>query len=142
MDPLPRGTRRGRGGKLTEVLDHTLRIGDAEVSDKIIAAYQERGLTPPEHLEAPPQIDPRFLVYWEAFQDLQTERRTPRGRIPVSAILDYSQAFGLNPDTLKRIVWTVDRVLLDHWKGVDESDKRQAEAARASKPAIASGGRT
>ena len=73
MDPLPRGTRRGRGGKLVEVLDHTLRIGDAEVSDKIIAAYQERGLTPPEHLEAPPQIDPRFLVYWgEALEKVPT----------------------------------------------------------------------
>ena len=58
---------------------------------------------------------------------------------PVSAILDYSQAFGINPDTLKRIVWTVDRVLLDHWKGVDESDKRQRELAQASKPAV--GGR-
>ncbi len=142
MDPLQGEARRGRGGKLTEVLDHQLRIGEAEVSDKIIAAYKERGLTPPEHLEAPPQVAPAFVVYWEAYQDLQTERRAPRGPIPISAILDYCQAFGLNPDTLKRIVWKVDRVLLDHWKSVDESEKRQAELTRAAKPAIAAGSKT
>ena len=142
MDPLQGPARRGSNGKLVEVLDHQLRIGDAEVSDAIIAAYRERGLTPPENLEAPPAIVPAFMVYWEAYQDLQTERRAPRGPIPVSAILDYCQVFGLNPDTLKRIVWKVDRVLLDHWKSVDESEKRQAELTKAAKPAIASGGRS
>ncbi len=125
MVQFPRRPRRGRGGKLTAVLDHALRVGDAEVSESIIAAYKERGLTPPDHLEAPPLIEPAFFVYWEAYQDLQTERRTPRGRIPVLAIVKYCQAYGLDADTVKRIVWKVDAVLLKHWKGVDESEQRQ-----------------
>ncbi len=132
MVEFPRGARRGRGGKLTAVLDHALRVGDVEVSESIIAAYKERGLTPPEHLEAPPTIDPQFFVYWEAYQDLQTERRTPRGRIPVLAIVKYCQAYGLDPDTVKRIVWKVDTVLLKHWKGIDESKERQ----RKQKPGV------
>ncbi len=136
MVELPRGARRGRGGKLTAVLDHALRIGDAEVSDKIIAAYKERGLTPPEHIEEPPQIDPRFFVYWEAYQDLQTERRTPRGRIPVMAIVEYCHAYGLDPDRVKRIIWKVDTVLLKHWKGIDESKERQREQQRTAKPVL------
>jgi len=40
---------------------------------------------------------------------------------------------------VKRVVWKVDRVLLDHWKSVDESAKRQAEIR---KPRLASGGRS
>jgi len=140
MVPLPRPTRRGSGGKLSDVLDHTLRIGDAEVSDKIIAAMKERGLTPPEHLETPPVIERRFVVYWEAFQDLQSERRTPRGRIPVSAILDYADRYGLDRDRLKRIVWKVDETLLAHWKGVDESEKRQKELERSSQKTVGGSG--
>ncbi len=67
-------------------------------------------------------------MYWEAYQDLQSERRGPRGSIPISAILTYADRYGLDPDTLKRIVWKVDGVLLKHWKGLDEADKRQREA--------------
>ncbi len=136
MVKLSSGSRGGRGGKLTTVLDHALRIGDSEVSETIIAAYKERGLTPPEHIEAPPKVDPRFMVYWEAYQDLQTERRTPRGAIPVVAIVEYCQAYGLNPDTVKRIVWKVDKVLLAHWKSKDESEKRQRELRAADKPTV------
>ncbi len=82
------------------------------------------------------------MVYWEAFQDLQGERRTPRGPIPISAITSYCEAFGLNPDTLKRIVWRVDRILTEHWKSVDASEKRQAELTKAAKPAITQGSRS
>jgi hypothetical protein len=39
---------------------------------------------------------------------------------------------------MKRIVWTVDKVLVDHWKSVDESEKRQE---KLRKPAIAGGSR-
>lgn len=131
MVELSRGPRRGSRGKLTDVLDHQLRIGDEEVSESIIAAYRERGLQPPEHLETPPQVRPAFFVYWEAYQDLQSERRAPRGPIPITAIVSYCQAYGLNSDTVKRIVWRVDRVLLDHWKGQDEADKRRAAAERS-----------
>lgn len=132
MVAIPCHARGGGKGKLTAVLDHTLRIGDAQVSDQIIAAYKERGLTPPEHIEEPPLIEPRFLVYWEAYQDLQTERRQPRGRIPIGAITRYAQDYGLDPDTLKRIVWKVDETLLDHLEGKDKAEaERQKTAGKA-----------
>jgi hypothetical protein len=134
---LPRRTRRGSGGKLAAVLDHSLRLGDAETQEKVIEAHKARGLTPPDHLIDPPRIELRFLVYWEAFQDLQTARVNARATIPIGAILDYANRYGLDPDTLKRIVWKTDRVLLEHWKGVDKAEKAQSDAQARQKPAIA-----
>lgn len=136
MVELSRRPRGGRGGKLSDVLDHQLRIGDDKASEQIIAAFKERGLTPPEHIEEPPKIDPRFFVYWEAYRDLQSERRTPRGGIPITAIVDYCQAYGLDPDPVKRIIWSVDKVLLAHWKGLDEVEKRKAELERTSRRTV------
>ena len=130
MVTIPRDPRRGRKGKLTAVLDHQLRIGDAQLSDTIIAAYKERGLTPPEHIEAPPHIEQRFLVYWEAYQDLQTERVHPRGRIPIGAIASYAREAGVEVDTLKRIVWKVDEILLEHWAGQDKAARQQQKTKR------------
>ena len=132
-------SRRGRRGKLTAVLDHRLRIGDESVSDNIVQAYKERGLTPPEHVETPPDIEEKYFVYWEAYQDLQSERIHSRGTIPISAILAYSAAYNLDPDTLKRIIWRVDRVLLEFWKSKEEADKRRAELERDKKQQL--GGR-
>lgn len=118
---------------MTAVLDHQLRIGDEEVSESIVAAYKERGLQPPEHLADPPDIKPEFLIYWQAYRDLQTERRTPRGAIPVNAIFEYADRVGVDRDQLKRIVWEVDKTLLDHWKGLDEAEKTRQEAERTRK---------
>lgn len=141
MVELPSRTRGRRHGKLVEVLDHTLRLGDQEDQEKVIAAHKARGLQPPEHLVNPPKIELRFLVYWEAFQDLQTARVNPRGPIPIGAILDYAARFDLNPDTLKRIIWAADKIVLEHWKGLDKAAQAEAEAKRGQKPAI-SGGNT
>lgn len=138
MDPVPSDSRRGSRGKLAEVLDHTLRLGTSDDQEKVIAAHKERGLTPPEHLVNPPKIELRFLVYWEAFQDLQTERVNAGQTIPIGKILAYAERYGLDPDTLKRIVWKADQVLLAHWKSVDKSLAAQAELAQSAKPAIAS----
>jgi hypothetical protein len=136
---LPRRTRRGSGGKLAAVLDHSLRLGDAETQEKVIAAHKARGLTPPDHLVDPPRIELRFLVYWEAFQDLQTARVNARATIPIGSILEYADRYGLDPDTLKRIVWKTDRVLLEHWKGIDKAEKAQSDAHASQKPALAGG---
>ena len=113
---------------MTAVLDHQLRIGDEEVSETIVAAYKERGLQPPEHIADPPDIQPEFLIYWQAYRDLQTERRTARGAIPVNAIFDYADRVGLDRDQLKRIVWEVDKTLLEHWDGLDKAAKARQEA--------------
>jgi hypothetical protein len=132
---LPRRTRRGSGGKLAAVLDHSLRLGDAETQEKVIAAHKARGLTPPDHLVDPPRIELRFLVYWEAFQDLQTARVNARATIPIGSILEYADRYGLDPDTLKRIVWKTDRVLLEHWKGIDKAEQAQRDAQADNKAA-------
>lgn len=58
----------------------------------------------------------------------------------MSAILTYCQTYSLNPDTVKRIVWAVDKVLLAHWKSADESEKRRREFLEANKPRPAIGG--
>ena len=142
MVPVPSRSRGRSGGKLAAVLDHTLRLGDAKTQEKVIAAHKARGLTPPEHLLDPPRIELRFLVYWEAFQDLQTERITARTTIPVVKIIEYAARYGLDPDTLKRIVWKTDRILLDHWKGIETAEKSQAEAQRQNKPGLSGGSRS
>lgn len=142
MVAIPSDSREGRGGKLTAVLDHTLRLGTAEDQAKVIEAHKARGLTPPEHLLDPPKIELRFLIYWEAFQDLQTERIHARGTIPISKIIEYADRYGIDPDELKRIVWKTDQVLLEHWKGVDAAEKAQADAQAKQKPGLAGGGRT
>jgi len=141
---IPGRSRRRSRGKLAAVLDHTLRLGDSEAQGKVIAAHKERGLTPPDHLVNPPKIELRFLVYWEAFQDLQTERVSSRQTIPIVKILDYADRYGLDPDTLKRIVWKTDQVLLDHWKGVEKSlaDQAEAEKNKDKKPTLGAGAKT
>lgn len=133
MGPLPQGPRGASRGKLTAVLDHQLRIGDQEVSESIVAAYKERGLQPPGHIIDPPDIKREFLIYWQAYRDLQTERRTPRGALPVNAIFDYADRVGLDPDQLKRIIWEVDKTLLEYWKELDEAEKRRQETERTRK---------
>ena len=133
MGPLPQGPRGASGGKLTAVLDHQLRIGDQEVSESIVAAYKERGLQPPGHITNPPDIRPEFLIYWQAYRDLQTERRTPRGALPVNAIFDYADRVALDRDQLKRIIWEVDKTLLEYWKELDVAEKRRQETERTRK---------
>ena len=130
MVAFPGSPRKGHHKKLTGVLDHQLRVGDDEVSDAIIAAYRERGLQPPEHIETPPSILPEYIAFWEAYRDLISERVMSRGPIPALKIIQYADAYGLDRDALKRIVWAVDKVLTDHWKGLDaaEKAKRDAEA--------------
>ncbi len=136
MVAFPGGPRAGYNKKLVGVLDHQLRVGDEQVSDAIIAAYRERGLQAPEHIETPPSILPEYIAYWEAYRDLISERVTPRGPLPALKIIQYAIAYGLNPDALKRIVWAVDKVLTDHWKGQDAAAeaKRKDESKRKSLP--------
>lgn len=136
MGPLPQGERGSCSGKLAAVLEHQLRIGDEETSEEIVAAYIARGIQPPEHLENPPGIEPEFLMYWEAYRDLISERVQHRGPIPALAIILYAKAYGIDPDRLKRIVWRTDRVLLEHWKGLDKAEEAKRKAEQHKPPAI------
>lgn len=132
MVSLPRSSRGKSHGKLTEVLGHQLRVGDAKIAATIAAAYKERGLTPPENIEKPPSIRQEYLVYWEAYRDLISERLQPRGPIPSLSVIAYADAYGLDREALKRIIYAVDRVLTDHWKSQDDAAevKRKAESNR------------
>ena len=76
-------------------------------------------------------LDKVFLT----FQDLQTARLVPRGMIPINAIIDYAARYKLDPDTLKRVVWKTDGILLEHWKGVDAAEAAKAKAERDQKGA-------
>ena len=51
----------------------------------------------------------------------------------MNAIFDYADRLGLDRDQLKRIVWEVDKTLLEHWKGLDEAEKTRQEAERTRK---------
>ena len=82
MVSLPRSSRGKSHGKLTEVLGHQLRVGDAKIAATIAAAYKERGLTPPEHIEKPPSIRQAYPVSWEAYRDLLRNRVRPGGPNP------------------------------------------------------------
>lgn len=139
MGAFPGEGRKGYRGKLTDVLDHQLRIGDQGVNENIIAAYRERGLQIPDHIENPPEIKAENVVYWEAYRDLITERVQPRGRIPVTRIVLYAAAYALNPDTLKRVVWDCDRVLLEHWKELDEAENAKRQKTIEYKPTLPGG---
>jgi hypothetical protein len=96
-------------------------------------------LTPPDHVVNPPEILNENILYWEAYRDLVTERRQPRGMIPIGSIVKYAAAYGLDPDTLKRIVWATDRILTDHWKGLDEADKAKSDQTIEYKPSLSGG---
>jgi hypothetical protein len=139
LGTLPGANGKGNNGKLTDVLDHQLRVGDQDVNEKIIAAHLERGLQPPDNIVNPPEIQAENILYWEAYRDLITERKTPRGMIPINSIVAYARAYGLDPDTLKRIIWSTDRILTDHWKGLDDIAKDKAAKPIEVKPTVTGG---
>lgn len=140
MGALPGRARGQCNGKLTRVLDHQLRVGSEKVSETVSNAYKARGLQPPGHIDDPPAVLPQYLAYWEAYRDLISERRAPRGPIPALSIIQYANAYQLDCEALKRIVWAVDAVLLAHWNALDDAAdvKRKAEA---NKPATLGGNR-
>jgi len=96
-------------------LRHGLRGIQGDESN-IAASYRERGLPPPEHITAPPAIEPEHKLYWQAYADLQHERPASFGkgarRISWSSIARYAQYHGLNVDELKRYIWALDSEFL------------------------------
>ena len=51
----------------------------------------------------------------------------------MNAIFEYADGLGVDRDRLKRIVWEVDKTLLEHWAGLDEAEKKRREAERERK---------
>ena len=119
---MPAGPTRYGDTWQRSSLTTTLQLQTGRIASLVILVYQRR------HIVEPPDIRPEFLIYWQAYRDLQTERRTPRGAIPVNAIFEYADRVGLDRDQLKRIVWEVDKTLLEHWDGLDKAAKASQEA--------------
>lgn len=51
----------------------------------------------------------------------------------MNAIFEYADGLGVDRDQLKRIVWEVDKTLLEYWKGLDEAEKRRQETEKTRK---------
>ena len=77
------------GKKLTGVLEAVLS-GVSENRSKIAAAYRERGLTPPTHIESPDPMPEEYRFYWGAFCEL---RSCSDGAIPWTAMDQYARLY-------------------------------------------------
>lgn len=53
--------------------------------------------------------------------------------------MDYAERRALDPDRLKRIIWEVDKILLEHWENTDKAKTAQAELVAEEKRRIAGG---
>ena len=77
-----------------------------------------------------------MLVWWDAVQDLLTDR-PPGGLypIPYHRIAEYAERHGMDLDLLKRIVWVVDKYILDREGAKLEAVRKQARSdGRQSNP--------
>ncbi len=70
--------------------------------------------------EEAPALAPEHELYWFAFCDLLSDRPNDRNaRIPWSAISRYADAYGVDVDELKRVVYRLDGQLREWWKAND-----------------------
>lgn len=78
-----------------------------------------------------PEISENIMFYWNAYQDLATER--PTGgyfSIPFFKIKQYADIFKSDLETLKLIIWAIDSRYLKHCKVKAEQEAKD-RAARA-----------
>lgn len=66
-----------------------------------------RGVAPPEFLKDRPTIRHELHFYWQAFNELCTER-TMNGHIPIRAIHDYGDRYGVSSETFRVIMLAMD----------------------------------
>ena len=101
LDPLAKELYRYRPGKLTEVLDDSIR-GISENRSKIIKALEEQGREIPDHLQRAP-LKPELIFYWRAFIELRT--CAVDGVIPWTAIDRYTERFRVRyPDIFLEVI--------------------------------------
>lgn len=87
--------------------------------DKIVAAAEETGVELPQTVDEKPEVRPDLELYWEAYMDLNGTRASGfgLGPIPWTSIDAFARRHKLeDPDefqTLKEIVWKVDKAYLD-----------------------------
>lgn len=92
-------------------------MADPQDQDNIRASYEAEGLPVPEQLLEPPTVGRDFVLYWQAYSDLQHDRpESVMGgkvrRIPWATIAAYASHHGLNVDELKRYIWALDSELI------------------------------
>ncbi len=72
------------------------------------------GELPPGRVGKAPTIEPSFSLWWNAWQDLSTERMG--GAVPFRAMREYALHHKLDLNLLKRIVWDLDAVYAKYQK--------------------------
>ena len=127
MDEFPHRARRGKPGKLLEVLRHRLRGIQGDESN-IADSYAERGLPVPAHIAEPPSVKRELALYWTAYADLQHERPLAMTggirRIPWSAIAHYARHHDINVDELKRYIWALDTEFIEGTRAPDAAPEQ------------------
>jgi len=109
------------------VLDYSIKYGNR--AEKIIAAAQEKGDPIPEEL-IPPEIDTFNGFYWEAFNELDSER--PRyecsiGSLPWSKIKEFSDVYFDKFDDYIQFLEII-RQVDNHWvKAVNDKNRQEFE---------------
>lgn len=91
----------------------------------------------PDSIAGAPKLRPGLEHYWEAFDDLSTERAPPGwgppGRIPWTAIHRYAMAHGYHGDAyldLKEVVKAMDEAFMSHCEKDMERQREQDRIAR------------
>lgn len=51
----------------------------------------------------------------------------------MNSIFSYAERLGLDQDRLKRIVWEVDKTLLEYWKDSDDAETRRQAVDKTRK---------
>lgn len=94
-------------------MNFDLDIG-LKAAAQVQAQYAELNRLPPARVGDVPEIEPSFLIWWVAWQDLKTDR-PPGGlySIPHSAIALYADRYNLDLELLKRIIWGLDEIFLE-----------------------------
>ncbi len=99
---------------------------------KLEISLRTHGRPIPDWIAEAPVVNEHDLFYWQAFQDLCTERQVGYsvGPIPWSAARYYAKEYGLDRDEADDF-WTIIRAMdLAYLEVVAEEQKREAEQAK------------
>lgn len=97
----------------------------------------EKGLDPPEVFFNQPRIEECNAFYWEAFQDLSTERQIGMGigPIPRSATMSYASESGLFGDAAEQFASIIRMVDVEYLRMINSvSPSKGGRAGKENKP--------
>ena len=81
--------------------------------DKPERGRSNRKLPTPFFVKDKPNLDIALIFYWDSFYELATERMVEGGSIPYSAIVKYSEMYGIDDfESFLIIIRKMDQVVL------------------------------